>query len=157
MIKKELTTEALHDYLFKVWESQYFVYINGTCFNTEKVTLAYDPEFDTFEIYNINDTYLENVLCFVNLKCIKTINNTQIVLDMGLNGEQEMNRKELREIIKHKWNTSYWMRINGFLFFTSYCCQKTTDEDLLIYNEETLTIICLKEINSLIIDDEVIL
>lgn len=154
MIKKELTTEALHDYLFKVWESHYFVYINGTCFNTEKVTLAYDPEFDTFEIYNINDTDLENVLCLVNLKCIKTINNTQIVLDMGV---ERRTRNELREIIKHKWNTSYWMRINGFLFCTSNCCQITTNEDLLIYNEETLTIICLKEINSLIIDDEVIL
>lgn len=84
MIKKELTTEALHNYLFKVWESHYFVYINGIYFNTEKVTLAYDPEFDTFEIYNINDTDLENVLCMVNLKCIKTINDTQIVLDMWL-------------------------------------------------------------------------
>lgn len=68
-----------------------------------------------------------------------------------------MNRKELREIIEHKWNTSYWMRINGFLFFMSNCCQITTDENLLIYKQETLTSICLKDINSLIIDDEVIL
>lgn len=79
-----MTTETLHDYLFKVWESHYFVTINGICFDTEKVTLAYDPKFDNIEIYNINDTDLENVLCSFSLKRIKTINNILIVLDMWL-------------------------------------------------------------------------
>ena len=84
MIKKELTLEALHDYLFKVWESHYFVTINGICFDTEKVTLTYDFEFDVIEIYLINDTNLENVLCSFSLKRIETINNVQIILDMWL-------------------------------------------------------------------------
>lgn len=84
MIKKELTTKALHDYLFKVWESRYFVTINGICFDTEKVTLAYDAEFDTVEIYLINDTNLENTLCSFSLKRIETINNVQIILDAWL-------------------------------------------------------------------------
>lgn len=81
MIKKELTTKELHDYLFKVWESRYFVTINRICFDTEKVTLAYDAEFNTIEIYLINDTNLENVLCSFSLKNIETINNVQIILD----------------------------------------------------------------------------
>lgn len=84
MIKKELPTEALHDYLFKVWESHYFVTINGICFDTEKVTLAYDSEFNVIEIYSITDTDLEKVLCSFSLKRIESINNVQIVLDMWL-------------------------------------------------------------------------
>ena len=71
-----------------------------------------------------------------------------------------MNRKELREIIERKWNTSYWMRINGFLFFTDECYCKFTTCLLIIFDKETkrkLTSIIRDTINSLEIDDEVIL
>lgn len=84
MINKKMTIEALKNYLFDMWESHYFLTINEICFDTEKVTLAYDPEFDVIEIYLINDTYLENVLCSFSLKLIKTVNNTIIELDPWL-------------------------------------------------------------------------
>ena len=84
MINKKMTIEALKNYLFNIWETHYFITINGICFDTEKVTLAYDPVSDNIEIYLINDTDLENVLCLFNLKRIKTVNNTIIELDMWL-------------------------------------------------------------------------
>lgn len=52
------------------------------------------------------------------------------------------------------------MKMNGFLFFMCDCYQISTDTVLIIYDRETdekITSICIKEINSLIIDDEVIL
>ena len=84
MINKKMTIEALHDYLFDVWESHYFVTINRICFDTEKVTIAYDPEFNNIGIYNIKDNDLENELCSFSLKRIETINNIRIELDMRL-------------------------------------------------------------------------
>lgn len=74
--------------------------------------------------------------------------------------ENKMNYNELTKIITKKWRTSYWMKINGFLFFMYDCYQVSTDTVLIIYDKESdrkITSICIKEINSLIIDDEVIL
>lgn len=71
-----------------------------------------------------------------------------------------VNYEEVVKMIAKEWRTSYWMKINGFLFFMYDCYQITTDTVLIIYDKETdrkITSICLKEINSLIIDDEVIL
>lgn len=84
MINKKMTIETLKNYLFDMWETHYFLTINGICFDTEKVTLAYDSEFDNFEIYLINDTDLENVLCSFNIKRIKTVDNIIIELDHWL-------------------------------------------------------------------------
>lgn len=84
MINKKMTIEALKNYLFNIWETHYFITINRICFDTEKVTLAYDHEFDNIEIYLIDDTDLENVLCSFSLKNIETINDTIIELDLWL-------------------------------------------------------------------------
>lgn len=68
--------------------------------------------------------------------------------------------KEVIKMIAKKRRDCYWMKINGFLFFMCDCYQVTTDTVLIIYDKETdrkITSICIKEINSLIIDDEVIL
>ena len=80
MINNEMTIEVLKNYLFDMWETHYLIFINGICFDTEKVTLAYDPVSDVIEIYLITDTDLENVLCSFKLKLIETINNTVIKL-----------------------------------------------------------------------------
>lgn len=71
-----------------------------------------------------------------------------------------MNYEEVVKMIAKEWKTSYWMKINGFLFFMYDCYQITTDTILILFDKETdrkITSICIKEINSLIIDDEVIL
>lgn len=67
-----------------MWETQYFLTINGICFDTEKMTLAYDPEFNNFEMYSINDTDSEKVLCSLGIKRIKTVDNILILLDEWL-------------------------------------------------------------------------
>lgn len=71
-----------------------------------------------------------------------------------------MNYEEVVKMIAKEWKTSYWMKINGFLFFMHDCYQITTDTILIIFDKKTdrnITSIHIKEINSLIIDDEVIL
>lgn len=71
-----------------------------------------------------------------------------------------MNYKEVAKMIAKKWKASRWMKINGFLFFMYDYYQIFTDMVLIICDKETdrpITSIDIKEINSLIIDSEVIL
>lgn len=136
----------LKNFLFDLWETTYFVRINGQVFNTDNTVLTYEDADAIFEIFNITDRDFEHALWSIKKENIKTVNNKPVI-----------SNKYIATTINMKWDSSHWMKINGFLFFMSNCCQITTDEDLLIYNKETLTSICLKEINSLIIDDEVIL
>lgn len=71
-----------------------------------------------------------------------------------------MNYKEVAKMITEKWKASSWMKINGFLFFMYDYYQIFTDMVLIICDKETdrpITSIDIKEINSLIIDSEVIL
>ena len=71
-----------------------------------------------------------------------------------------VNYKEVVKMIAKKWKSSYWMKINGFLFSMYDCYQISTDTVLIIYDKETdrpITSIYIKEINSVIIDNEVIL
>ena len=71
-----------------------------------------------------------------------------------------MNYKKAVKMIATEWKDTHWMKINGFLFFMSDCYQISTDTVLIIYDKETdrtITSISIKEINSLIIDNEVIL
>ncbi len=73
---------------------------------------------------------------------------------------KNVNYGEVAKMIAKKWKSSTWMKINGFLFFMYDCYQITTDTVLIIYDKETdrtITSTSIKEINSLIIDNEVIL
>lgn len=73
---------------------------------------------------------------------------------------KNVNYKEVVKRIAKEWKSSIWMKINGFLFFMYDCYQISTDTVLIIYDKETdrtITSISIKEINSLIIDNEVIL
>ena len=73
---------------------------------------------------------------------------------------KNVNYEEVVKMIAKKWKASHWMKINGFLFFMYDCYQITTDTVLIIYDKETdrtITSISIKEINSLMIDNEVIL
>lgn len=71
-----------------------------------------------------------------------------------------MNNQELREIIRKEWKTSNWMDINGFTFFMEDYNLSTTSTRIAIYDKianKLITMIKIEKINSLIIDDEVIL
>lgn len=71
-----------------------------------------------------------------------------------------MNKQELKEMFRKEWKTSYWVEINGFTFFTEDYNISTSSEFIIIYSKETkkfITEIKLEKINSLIMDDEVIL
>ena len=71
-----------------------------------------------------------------------------------------MNIKEVKNMINKEWKTSCWMEINGFLFFTDEFNISISDLNLFIFTKETgrlVTMILWKKINSLVIDEEVIL
>lgn len=71
-----------------------------------------------------------------------------------------MSIKELKTMIKKEWKTAGWMEINGFTFFMYMYDHSITATSLVIFNKNNnkyVTDISWKKINSLIIDDEVIL
>lgn len=71
-----------------------------------------------------------------------------------------VNYEEVVKMIAKEWKASHWMKINGFLFFMCDCYQISTNTVLIIYDKETdiaITSIDIRDINSLIIDNEVIL
>ena len=140
--------ENIKEYLFTLWETTYCVNINDNKFYTNDKIMTYDSENKLFEIFYNTDKDFEKPIYAFRKEDVKTINNTVIIQN-----------DEIRYIINKKWSKSYWMKINGFLFFISDCYQIITDTVLIIYVKDTnikITSICLTEINSLIIDDEVI-
>ena len=139
----------IKEYLFDLWETTYCVNINDKVFYTNDKVMTYDSEDELFEIFYTTDTNFEHAIYAFRKEDVRTINNETIIQN-----------DVLKNIINRNWTSSYWMKINGFLFFMGDCYQITTDEVLIIFNKETyrkITSICLKDINSLIIDDEVIL
>ena len=71
-----------------------------------------------------------------------------------------MSTNELKTMIKKEWKTSGWMEINGFTFFMYMYDHSITATSLVIFNKNNnkyVTDIPWTKINSLIIDDEVIL
>lgn len=71
-----------------------------------------------------------------------------------------MSTNELKTMIKKEWKTSGWMEINGFTFFMYMYDHFITATSLVIFdknNNKYVTDIPWTKINSLIIDDEVIL
>lgn len=139
----------MKEYLFTLWETTYHVNINDKVFYTNDKVITYDSEDELFEIFYTTDRDFEHAIYAFRKEDVITINNEIII-------REDM----LKNIINRNWTSSFWMKINGFLFFMNDCYQITTDEVLIIYNKETyrkITSICLKEINSLIIDEEVIL
>ena len=172
MKKLEFTsTNNLKDWLFALWERNYHIEIDTVYFNTTQLNMLYDEQHDNIEFYNTKDKHLEDASCIINLKNIKNVEGFNIEIVEHHNNNQKENKmnykeltkidfKELTKIIAKEWKTSYWMKINGFLFFMYDCYQITTDTILIIYDKESdrkITSICIKDINSLIIDDEVIL
>lgn len=140
--------ENIKEYLFTLWETTYCVNINDKIFYTNDKVMTYDSEDKLFEIFYNTDKDFKKPIYAFREEDVRTINNT-IIIQID----------KIKNIINRNWMSSCWMKINGFLFFMHDCYQIITDTVLIIYVKDTnikITSICLKEINSLIIDDEVI-
>lgn len=163
---KFISTDNFKDWMFTLWEQNYHIEINTVYFNTTKLNMFYDEQHKNIEFYNTKDIRLKDASCIINLKNIKNVEGFDI--EIAECHSNKKNYKELRKIdyteltkiIAKEWKASYWMKINDFLFFMNDCYQIATDTVLIIYDNETdrkITSICLKDINSLIIDDRKIL
>lgn len=68
-----------------------------------------------------------------------------------------MNIEEFKNLIRRKWKTSDYIKINGFSFCTEECFILFTPDNLIILNEGGFTEVAnikMKDINSLIIDEK---
>lgn len=148
MTKSE-KVKNIKEYLFTLWETTDCVNINDKIFYTNDKVMTYDSKNELFEIFYTTDIDFKNAIWAFRKEDVRTVNNKIII-----------QKDVLKNIINKNWTSSYWMKINGFLFFMHDCYQINTDTVLIIYDKATnskITSICLKEITSLIIDDEVIL
>lgn len=162
----------LKDFLFDLWETTYFVRINGQVFNTGRTVLTYEDEAAIFEIFNITDKDFEHALWSIKKENIKTVNNKTVIsnkyikttIDMKWDSSYWMKSKKLvrdvKEYLFDLWKTADYIKINGVSFCTEECFILFTLDKLTILNEGGFTEVAsiyIKEISSLIIDEERVL
>ena len=64
--------KSLHDIMFDAWEQHPIVFINGIPYRTLLITLAYDFENDSYEIYKKSDS-LELPIAIYTAQDIKEV------------------------------------------------------------------------------------
>jgi hypothetical protein len=147
-MKNKKLVRDVKEYLFDLWEATYFVKINNKVFNTNITILTYDIEKQCFEIFHLTDYNFENAIWTVKKENVITVNNQEII-----------RHDNIKNIINERWKTADYIKINGFSFCTEECFTLFTLDKLKILNEGGFTEVAsinIKEISSLIIDEEVI-
>ena len=70
--------DEVKEMVFKLWEKDFEININGVLIEREKMDMAYDIEDEMFEFYNAHNNSNEP-LFYLPVYCIKTINNITII------------------------------------------------------------------------------
>lgn len=73
MTKRKITVEELKNWLFDLWEHNYFVRINNINFDTVRLNMYYDKMLDNMEFYSFKDKDLEAPTNIINLHNIKNV------------------------------------------------------------------------------------
>lgn len=87
MTKRITTTEELKNWLFDLWEHNYFIRINDISFDTVRLNMYYDRMLDNLEFYSLED---KAPVCVINLLNIKSVCGYDIeIIDSFITNKKE--------------------------------------------------------------------